>query len=100
LFEPQQFFRQTDGMRLVVSSGAIFDFDFQRHNHACFPRSRVGEWSPSGQGHRPSAECGVRGADEECGIDDYLNGLLPLIIGKTFFAGLCRATRLPDRNSK
>ena len=31
LFEPQEFFRQTDGMRLVVSSRAIIDGDFDCH---------------------------------------------------------------------
>jgi hypothetical protein len=32
LFELEQFLRQTDGVRLIVSSGAIFDGDFQGHN--------------------------------------------------------------------
>ena len=32
LLESQQFFRQTDGMWLVVSSGAIFDGNFQSHD--------------------------------------------------------------------
>ena len=31
LFEPEQFFRQTDGMRLVVSDAAIFDGNLQFH---------------------------------------------------------------------
>jgi hypothetical protein len=31
LFQPQKFFRQTDGLRLVVSNAAIFDDYFQSH---------------------------------------------------------------------
>jgi hypothetical protein len=31
LFEPQEFFRQTDGLRFVVSNAAIFDGDLQWH---------------------------------------------------------------------
>ena len=31
LLELEKFFRQTDGVRLVVSSGAIFDGDFKSH---------------------------------------------------------------------
>ena len=34
LLELEKFFRQTDGMRLVVSSGAILDRNFQWHG-AC-----------------------------------------------------------------
>lgn len=34
LFELQEFLRQTDGLRLVVSSRAIFDADVQAHNLA------------------------------------------------------------------
>ena len=37
LLEPQQFFRQTDGMRLVVSSGAILDRYIQRHGSELSP---------------------------------------------------------------
>ena len=32
LFEPQKLFRQTDGMRLIVSSRAIFDGDLNSHS--------------------------------------------------------------------
>jgi hypothetical protein len=32
LLEPQQFLRQTDGLRLVVSSRAVFDGDLDCHN--------------------------------------------------------------------
>jgi len=35
LFELQQFFRQTDGLRLIVSSRAVFDCDLHGHNIAC-----------------------------------------------------------------
>ena len=31
LFELEKFFRQTDGLRLIVSSGAVFDGDFYVH---------------------------------------------------------------------
>lgn len=31
LFEAQKLFRQTDGMRLVVSNVAVFDCDFEAH---------------------------------------------------------------------
>jgi hypothetical protein len=31
LFEPEKFFRQTDGLRLVVSHAAIFDGNLQCH---------------------------------------------------------------------
>lgn len=31
LFEPQEFFRQTDGLRFVVSNAAILDGDLQWH---------------------------------------------------------------------
>jgi len=31
LFEPQKLFRQTDGLRLVVSNTAIFNSNFQCH---------------------------------------------------------------------
>ena len=49
LFEPQQFLRQTDGMRLVISSGAIFDFDFQGHPRSSAASGRVGEGCAFGQ---------------------------------------------------
>ena len=32
LLELEEFLRQTDGVRLVVSSGAVFDRDFESHN--------------------------------------------------------------------
>lgn len=32
LFEPEQFFRQTDGLRLVVSKAAIFNGNVQVHH--------------------------------------------------------------------
>ena len=32
LLELEEFFRQTDGIRLVVSSSAIFNRDVERHN--------------------------------------------------------------------
>ena len=31
LLELQKFFRQTDGVRFIVSSRTVFDFDFQAH---------------------------------------------------------------------
>ena len=41
LLEPQKFLRQTDGVWLVVSSRAIFDFDLQTHVPA-FSGDRLG----------------------------------------------------------
>src|SRR5439155_17382572 len=38
LFQGKDFIRQTDGLRLVVSSGAIFDDDFRVHTRILFPR--------------------------------------------------------------
>ena len=31
LFEPQKFFRQTDGLRLIISHAAIFDRNLESH---------------------------------------------------------------------
>ena len=42
LLELQQFLRQTDGMRLVVSSRAIFNDDFDAH----IPIEAAQYWSP------------------------------------------------------
>jgi len=42
LFEFQNFFRQTDGLRLVVSSSAIFDSDLGSH---AGERKRASRWS-------------------------------------------------------
>ena len=32
LLQPQQLFRQTDGVRFIISHAAVLDFDFQSHN--------------------------------------------------------------------
>jgi hypothetical protein len=37
LFEPQEFFRQTDGLRFVVSNAAILDGDRQWHKRMWGP---------------------------------------------------------------
>ena len=31
LFEPEKLFRQTDGIRFIVSNVAVFDSDFEAH---------------------------------------------------------------------
>lgn len=46
VLEPQELFRQTDGLRLVVSSGAVFDANFQSHNGNVCAR-RLGADEPS-----------------------------------------------------
>lgn len=51
LLESQQFFRQTDGMWLVVSSGAVLDDDFQSSWFHCL--------LPQGRG----SVCGRQGAE-------------------------------------
>jgi hypothetical protein len=47
LLEPQEFFRQTDGLRLIVSNGAVFDADVQCHTEVALPGRRLGMASGS-----------------------------------------------------
>ena len=52
LFELQEFVRQTDGTRLVVSDRAILDDDFQGHNLRCSAMLGDRKWGVKAGGIR------------------------------------------------